>query len=157
MPARAGSRPLSSRRDAGPLSNHRSKPVISLRRLVIPLALVLVGSTTVAASADTQESPKVVASCDQKVEPGYFTCFAQRRADLGFRARAAGAPAGYGPDDLQAAYRLPSESAGRGQRVYIVDAYDSPTAEADLAVYRAQYGLPACTTDNGCFQKLNQD
>jgi subtilase family serine protease len=131
--------------------------VISLRRLAIPLALVLVGSTTVAAAADTQESPKVVASCDQKVEPGYFTCFAQRRADLGFRARSAGAPAGYGPDDLQAAYRLPSESAGQGQRVYIVDAYDSPTAEADLAVYRAQYGLPPCTTDNGCFQKLNQD
>jgi hypothetical protein len=111
----------------------------------------------VAAAADTQESPKVVASCDQKVEPGYFTCFAQRRADLGFRARSAGAPAGYGPDDLQAAYRLPSKSAGQGQRVYIVDAYDSPTAEADLAVYRAQYGLPPCTTDNGCFQKLNQD
>jgi hypothetical protein len=131
--------------------------VISLRRLAIPLALVLVGSTTVAAAADTQESPKVVASCDQKVEPGYFTCFAQRRADLGFRARSAGAPAGYGPDDLQAAYRLPSKSAGQGQRVYIVDAYDSPTAEADLAVYRTQYGLPPCTTDNGCFQKLNQD
>lgn len=131
--------------------------MISLRRLAIPLALVLVGSTTVAAAADTQESPKVVASCDQKVEPGYFTCFAQRRADLGYRSRAAGAPIGYGPDDLQAAYRLPSESAGQGQRVYIVDAYDSPTAEADLAVYRAQYGLPPCTTDNGCFQKLNQD
>jgi hypothetical protein len=131
--------------------------VISLRRLAIPLALVLVGATTTLAAADAQESPKVVASCDQKVEPGYFTCFAQRRADLGYRSRAAGAPIGYGPDDLQAAYRLPSESAGQGQRVYIVDAYDSPTAEADLAVYRAQYGLPPCTTDNGCFQKLNQD
>ena len=29
-------------------------------------------------------------------------------------------------------------------------------AEADLAVYRAQYGLPACTTANGCFRKVNQ-
>jgi putative Ig domain-containing protein/subtilase family protein len=131
--------------------------VISLRRLAIPLAaLVLVSSTTVAA-AETQESPKVVASCDQKVEPGHFTCFAQRRADLGYRTRATGTPLGYGPDDLQAAYRLPSKSAGQGQRVYIVDAYDSPTAESDLAVYRAQYGLPPCTTANGCFQKLNQD
>ena len=33
---------------------------------------------------------------------------------------------------------------------------DDADAEADLAVYRAQYGLPACTTANGCFTKLNQ-
>lgn len=38
----------------------------------------------------------------------------------------------------------------------IVDAYNDPTAEADLAVYRSQYGLPACTTANGCFKKVNQ-
>ena len=131
--------------------------MISLRRLAIPLALVLVGATTTVAAADVQESPKVVASCDQKVEPGHFTCFAQRRADLGFRTRVAGAPAGYGPADLQAAYKLPSASSGQGQRIYVVDAYDDPTAEADLAVYRQQFGLPPCTTANGCFQKLNQD
>ncbi|MEV5549725.1 carboxypeptidase regulatory-like domain-containing protein [Streptomyces sp. NPDC052309] len=35
-------------------------------------------------------------------------------------------------------------------------AYDNPTAEADLAVYRAQYGLPECTTANGCFRKIDQ-
>jgi subtilase family serine protease len=121
------------------------------------LAILLVGGTSMVASAEVRESPKVVASCDQKVEPGFFTCFAQRRADLGFRARAAGAPQGYGPADLAAAYKLPSATAGKGQRVYIVDAYDDPTAEADLAVYRQQFGLPVCTTDNGCFQKLNQN
>ncbi|MEV5966933.1 putative Ig domain-containing protein [Kribbella sp. NPDC051952] len=132
--------------------------MIPLRRLAVPLALVLVGATTTVATADVQESPKVVASCDQKVAPGEFTCFAQRRADLGFRSKATGAtPAGYGPTDLKSAYKLPSATAGQGQRVYIVDAYDDPTAEADLAVYRKQFGLPACTTDNGCFQKLNQD
>ncbi|WP_371400465.1 putative Ig domain-containing protein [Kribbella sp. NBC_00662] len=132
--------------------------MISLRRLAVPLALVLVAGSTTAAAADTQESPKIVASCDQKVEPGEYTCFAQRRADLGFRAKAlTDTPAGYGPSDLQSAYKLPSATAGQGQRVYIVDAYDDPTAEADLAVYRKQFGLPACTTANGCFQKLNQD
>lgn len=128
----------------------------SLRRLAIPLAVLLVGGTSMVASADVSEAPKVVASCDQKVEPGYFTCFAQRRADLGFRTRATGAPQGYGPSDLASAYKLPSATAGHGQRVYIVDAYDSPTAESDLAVYRVQFGLPPCTTENGCFQKLNQ-
>jgi subtilase family serine protease len=41
--------------------------------------------------------------------------------------------------------------------VAIVDAYDDPNAESDLATYRAQYGLPACTTASGCFQKVAQD
>ncbi|MFD0634744.1 hypothetical protein ACFQ9X_27580 [Catenulispora yoronensis] len=38
----------------------------------------------------------------------------------------------------------------------IVDAGDDPTAEADLAVYRSTYGLPPCTTANGCFKKVNE-
>jgi subtilase family serine protease len=29
--------------------------------------------------------------------------------------------------------------------------------EADLAAYRAAFGLPPCTTANGCFRKVNQD
>ena len=66
------------------------------------------------------------------------------------------APPGYGPADFQSAYNLPSATAGSGQTVAIVDAGDDPTAEADLAVYRAQYGLPPCTTANGCFEKVNQ-
>ena len=33
--------------------------------------------------------------------------------------------------------------------------YD-PTAESDLAVYRPQYGLPACTSADGCFRKTDQ-
>jgi subtilase family serine protease len=40
--------------------------------------------------------------------------------------------------------------------VAIVDAYDDPHAESDLAVYRARFKLPACTTANGCFRKVNQ-
>jgi subtilase family serine protease len=63
-------------------------------------------------------------------------------------------PAGYGPSDIQSAYALPD--AGAGQTVAIVDAYDDPNAEADLATYRAAYGLPPCTTANGCFTKVNQ-
>jgi subtilase family serine protease len=61
---------------------------------------------------------------------------------------------GLHPADLQNAYALPVQSAG--MTVAIVDAYDDPTAEADLAIYRAAYGLPPCTTDNGCFRKVNQ-
>lgn len=66
-------------------------------------------------------------------------------------------PTGYGPSDLQSAYNLPSATAGSGATVAIVDAGDDPTAETDLATYRSQYGLPACTTANGCFEKVNQE
>jgi len=63
-------------------------------------------------------------------------------------------PSGYGPAQLQAAYLIP---AGSGSpTVAIVDAFAYPTAEADLAVYRAQYGLPACTTANGCLKIVGQ-
>ncbi|MFF3468390.1 carboxypeptidase regulatory-like domain-containing protein [Streptomyces sp. NPDC002619] len=65
------------------------------------------------------------------------------------------APAGFGAVDLQNAYNL-SADGGAGQTIAIVDAFDDPTAEADLAVYRAQFGLPACTTANGCFRKVSQ-
>ena len=67
------------------------------------------------------------------------------------------AHAGYTPCDLRSAYKLPSSTAGNGQTVAIVDAYNAPNAESDLGVYRSAYGItPQCTTANGCFRKLNQ-
>jgi subtilase family serine protease len=65
--------------------------------------------------------------------------------------------AGYHPADLQSAYNLPSSTAGSGQTIAIVDPYDDPNAETDLGVYRSQFNLPACTTDNGCFKKVDQN
>jgi subtilase family serine protease len=47
-------------------------------------------------------------------------------------------------------------SLGAGQTIAIVDAYDNPKVEADLAVYRATWGLSPCTTANGCFRRVNQ-
>ena len=72
------------------------------------------------------------------------------------RPAAAATPAGYHPADLQSAYNLPSATAGSGQTVAIVDAYDDPNAASDLSTYRSQFGLSACTTANGCFRKVNQ-
>lgn len=75
----------------------------------------------------------------------------------GHGATPAAVPPGYGPSQLQSAYSLASAAAasGSGQTVYLVDSYDYPTAQADLNVYRAQYGLPACGA--GCFTKVNQN
>ena len=53
----------------------------------------------------------------------------------------------YGPDQVQAAYNeqplFNSGITGKGQTIVIVDSFGSPTIQADLAVFDAQYNLPA--------------
>ena len=67
-------------------------------------------------------------------------------------------PSGFGPADLGAAYGLsPATGApGTGPTIAIVDAYGYTNAEADLSVYRQQFGLGACTKANGCLKIVNQ-
>jgi alpha-tubulin suppressor-like RCC1 family protein len=62
---------------------------------------------------------------------------------------------GYDPQDLQAAYRIPT-TGGSTQTIALIDAYGYETAESDLAVYRERYGLGPCTTSDGCFRKVNE-
>jgi len=66
----------------------------------------------------------------------------------------AATPSGYGPTDLKSAYKITTNGSAT---IAIVDASGYTNAESDLAVYRAQYGLGACTTANGCFKKVNQN
>ncbi|HXS49269.1 MAG TPA: S53 family peptidase [Sphingomicrobium sp.] len=68
---------------------------------------------------------------------------------------ATAAPSGYGPADLRSAYNI--TSSGTTTTVAIVDAYGYPNAESDLATYRSKFGIPACTTANGCFKKVDQN
>jgi hypothetical protein len=75
--------------------------------------------------------------------------------DRGGTPLAAPGPTGYGPAEFHTAYALPT-AAPTPQTIAIVDAYDSPTIEEDLALYSSTYGLPACTSANGCFRKVNQ-
>jgi hypothetical protein len=65
--------------------------------------------------------------------------------------------AGYGPAQLQSAYnlKLAAAAAGVGETVAVVDAYNDPDAAANLAIYRAHYGLPACGA--GCFRRVNEE
>lgn len=83
----------------------------------------------------------------------YAQCMALVNTDAGISASQ---PHGLSPADIQAAYNLPSTTAGQGRTVAIVDAFDDPNAETDLATYRAHYGLSACTSANGCFTKVNE-
>ena len=121
------------------------------------VALVLTGVLSPAsARADTPPamSPDDQLLCPAQPSPGFLTCFGMRRTDVRQPATDAAAPAGYGPVDLRAAYNLPT--SGSTVTVAVVDAFDNPQAEPDLAVYRSTFGLSPCTTANGCFRKINQ-
>jgi subtilase family serine protease len=64
--------------------------------------------------------------------------------------------AGLHPDDVKKYYGFPtSNTAGEGKTIAIVDPFDSPTIESDLAVFSTTFNLPQCTSANGCFMKVN--
>jgi subtilase family serine protease len=64
-------------------------------------------------------------------------------------------PYGYSPAQIRHAYGFDQiTNQGAGQIIGIIDAYDDPNAESDLAVFDQQFGLPSCTTANGCFHKI---
>jgi subtilase family serine protease len=115
------------------------------------------GARAAAASTTTATVSReaAVPAC-APVARGRARCYAlvdHRRANAPMEAGAL--PLGYGPNQLRSAYSL-SPTGGTGETVAVVDAYGDPKAETDLAKYRSTYGLPACTTADGCFRKLNQ-
>src|SRR5256885_1236074 len=100
-----------------------------------------------AASGPGDKPGSVRDVCAAPAKADQARCFAIARTDVAGRLGVVPqvTPNGYGPAALQSAYALPSAGAGNGQTVAIVDAFDNPNAESDLAVYPAQFGLPPCT------------
>jgi subtilase family serine protease len=121
--------------------------VVAVASFSVVLGLPVMASPATAAGG--QSSSHAVCGA---VSPGYARCLS-RQVD---NARLAGSPSGYNPPDLQSAYKLPSSTAGSGQTVAIVDAYDDPNAASDLNVYRSQFGLPRLGTGGPTFTKVNQ-
>jgi subtilase family serine protease len=137
-----------------------------LGALALGLVLGLVAATpaTAAANIALERSGNTFhkAACARGQPFGRARCFAHIVTDSAGRIRTfqpTGRPnfnfTGYTPADLRSAYKL-TGSGSSAYTIAIVDAYGYPNAEADLAVYRSKYGLPACTTANGCFKKVNQ-
>jgi subtilase family serine protease len=89
---------------------------------------------------------------------GRFRCIARVQTRSGGRFTAqATSPQGYGPADLQSAYKIdPNVVVGNKPTVAIVIAFGYLALEADLAVYRSTFGLPPCTIANGCLKVVNQ-
>src|ERR1700760_832956 len=133
------------------------------RYVLILLALCALAGSLVGANARPAaaagSAARFVRTCGA-VHRGEMRCFALRRttgvvAHVARGINPAVAVSGYGPSDLDSAYNVPT-TLGSGKTVAIVDAYDDPNAASALSTYRSNFGLPACTTGNGCFKKVNQ-
>ena len=125
---------------------------------VVLAAGVAVLTTQAFAATTAPAASNVARSCAATTKAHVMTCFALRRTDRSPSALAISpnaTPSGLSPANLISAYKLPSASTTT--TVAIVDAQDDPNAESDLGTYRSQFGLPACTTANGCFRKVNQN
>ncbi|MBV9992005.1 MAG: peptidase S8 [Alphaproteobacteria bacterium] len=133
-------------------------PHLAVARLaVLPLGLVAFVSGAEARAVERSGGVYHVAACAHAVGPT-ARCFARIVTDASGRIAVSSPRAigGYTPGDLRDAYKI----KGTGAPTTIVaaaTAYGYTNAEADLGVYRAQFGLAACTTANGCFKKLNQN
>lgn len=153
------------------LNSVRRRIAVAAMAVGAACAIMTVAPVSATTSADipvpaTTTADQVVDACADP-PAGEFRCQAEVSKGAAHKTAATATPdgstalpAGYGPADLESAYNLTSAiKAGRGtgETVAIVDAYDDPNAEADLAVYRSTYGLSPCTSDNGCFRKVDEN
>jgi len=121
------------------------------RKLFIFAFVVLLLAIFVPTTAEGQGPPPFVHVCPGPAGPGTTRCHSITRP------QASTSPSGLSPAMVKSAYNFSTSlTAGTGTTIAIVDAYDDPTAESDLNVFSSQFGLPACTTANGCFAKVNQ-
>jgi hypothetical protein len=145
--------------------------------LVAVLAVALALSPALATATPIPQGgfAEAVPACAPSA-PGYARCFALVRKHLASRpagasgasvqpflvgggggASLAGPAGGLTPEDLASAYGFSPSSGGTGETVAIVDAFDDPNIESDLAKFDAEYTqLPSCTSGNGCFKKVGQ-
>jgi len=122
--------------------------------LTFVAAVALSGLLSTGASAAPPPQAQVPV-CPGPAAAGTARCHAHVVTDAKGAPQAVTTPKGYGPAQFRGAYGLPS-GAPTPQTIAIVDAYDDPNIAGDLNAYSSQFGLPACTTTNGCFRKVNQ-
>ena len=119
-------------------------------------------ATTAGASQAGAGATNYVRACAETNVLNHAACMVLVRTDVTQRT----APSvgltptgyGYGPSQLQSAYKLPSSTAGAGEKVAVVDAYNDPDAVSNVATYRSSWGLPACVTSTGagCLTVTNE-
>src|SRR5882724_1822820 len=146
----------------------------TMRRRLMGVAVVTAATTILALSGSAAQAapvrsaytpPSGIIDPCPAAAPGTAGCAALTGApglEGGGSAKAARTaaasitPAGYSPANLQQAYELQAATSGSGQTVAVVTAYNDPDAASDMAAYRSQYGLAACTVADGCFTQVSQ-
>jgi subtilase family serine protease len=122
---------------------------------LVATALATGAPTASAASAAKLHPARV---CKSVVAKGEAFCHSWKMVNDKGVAPASATPPGSAltAAQVRAAYGLAGSSSG-GKTVAIVDAYGYTNLERDLGVYRAQWGLSACTRANGCLRVVDQN
>jgi PKD repeat protein len=142
---------------------------------VVAVFLCALAAASAASASSTGTSRRAAYAKISRVcpapQPGDASCLALARVpvpstDAGqpgvsayTAATAAAEPAlvaGRTPKNLASAYGYSPAAGGSGQTIALVDAYDDPKIESDLAIFDENYGISACTKANGCFTKVSQ-
>jgi subtilase family serine protease len=145
----------SRERNRGMLTRLRS---ITSFGAVTVLAIAALGVGAPAEAVNAHASSRAVCPAPTT---GHAHCHAFVTTDANGNPIAAALPSGFGPAQFHGAYSLPN-SAPNSQTIAIVDAYDDPTAKADLNTFDTTFGLPPVPSCGGsvttsCFQKVNQN
>jgi hypothetical protein len=156
-------------RQSGTARRARRERHAARRALTIALPLAIVLASMLVASATALPTRN---ACDAPRQPGRARCLAVQllvppsgsaqpfvapRAGRSALPHGKPEPGFQTPTSLRELYDLPEETAaGSTQTIAVVDAFDDPTIESDLGVYSKEFGLPPCTSANGCFKKVNQ-
>jgi hypothetical protein len=146
-------------------------PPASRHALVVAVALAMIGSVTIAvASARGDTAPDQVTGASAAIDicpapaPGYASCLSQAVVlpavsnDASY-VTTANNQIPYNATTLANIYDAASLAPAANTTVAIVDAFGYPNAASDLAQYRSQNGLPACTTAGGsaaCLRIVNE-
>jgi PKD repeat protein len=157
------------------MGGHRARPLVSrtwatLVASLCCLVLVPAAAAEPALPAKRTGYAKVVHACQQPTARRY-SCDALVRVPVpsseagtpgvepftfGDGDHESGPAGGLTPRDLESAYEYNATASGSGQTVAIVDAFDDPNIESDLATFDTHYGLSECTTSDGCLTKVSQ-
>jgi subtilase family serine protease len=135
----------------------RLRSITSIGAVTI-MAIAAIGFGAPVQAANVHASSRAVCPAP---DVGHVHCHAFVTTDANGNPIAAALPSGFGPAQFHGAYSLPNTAPNR-QTIAIVDAYDDPTAKADLDTFNATFGLPSFPSCGGsvttsCFQKVNQN
>ena len=135
----------------------RRRAVAALGTICILAAATLMTGGTPAVAANAHASSRAVCPAPAI---GWARCHAVAVTDANGNVASAALPDGFGPAQFHGAYALPT-TAPNAQTIAIVDAYNDPTAKADLDTFNSTFGLPFFPTCGGaittaCFRKVNQ-